>query len=184
MDGVLIDSLKTHFYAFNATFKKFGAKEVSLKTFQEKFWGIYIEKDAKTVFGNVSKHFLKELLDEYPLQIERFVKYIRRYDSIKNDEQLEVLLQICISRNPEAYTSIGVDIPGHIRFIRQMALKSDDWIKDYFRKQLTVNKDPVYEDIFTNSSKKRAIQEMTDAAKDVKADPRRFARKVDQEFRS
>lgn len=116
-------------------------------------------------------------------EIDHFVRYIRRYDSIKDDEQLEILLQIMITRNPDAYTSIGVDIPGHVQFIRQMALKSDDWLKDYFRKQIE-NKDLVYEDIFTNSSKKRAITEMTNAAKDLKTDPRKFARKVDQEFRS
>lgn len=116
-------------------------------------------------------------------EIERFIKYIRRMDSVKDDEQLELLLQVCMTKNPDSYTSIGIDIPGHAAFIRQKALKSDDELRDYFRKQTTVNKDPVYADLFENSSKKRAIKEMSNAAKDLKADPRAFARKVDAEFR-
>lgn len=116
-------------------------------------------------------------------EIERFVSYIRRMNSIPDDNQLELLLQVCITKNPDAYTSIGVDIPGHIQFIRQMGIKTDDWLRDYFRKQISINKDPVYQDIFENSSKKRAIKEMSHAAKDLKSDPRQFARKVDAEFR-
>lgn len=116
-------------------------------------------------------------------EIERFVSYIKRMNSITDDNQLELLLQVCITKNPDAYTSIGVDIPGHVQFIRQMALKGDDWLRNYFRKQISVNNDPVYTDIFESSSKKRAIKEMKEAAKDLKSDPRSFARRVDAEFR-
>lgn len=116
-------------------------------------------------------------------EIERFVSYIRRMNSITDDDQLELLLQISIAKNPDAYTSIGIDISGHVQFIRQMGLKTDDWLRDYFRKQISINKDPVYTDIFESSSKKRAINEMKESAKDLKADPRAFARKVDAEFR-
>lgn len=116
-------------------------------------------------------------------EIERFVGYIRKMNSIQDDGQLELLIQISITRNPDAYTSIGVDIPGHINFIRQMGLQTDAYLRDYLRKQISVNKDPVYTDIFENSSKKRAIKEMSQAAKDFKSDPTKFARKVDQEFR-
>jgi hypothetical protein len=115
--------------------------------------------------------------------IERFIKYIRRMDSIKNDVQLDILLQICMTRNPESYTSIGITIEGHRDFIRKMALKTDDQLKNYFINQIE-NKDLVYEDIFTNAEKQHAIRDMANAAKNVKTDPRRFARKVDQEFRS
>lgn len=117
-------------------------------------------------------------------EIDRFVSYIRRYNSIKDDGQLELLLQVVITRNPDAYTSIGVDIPGHIQFIRQMGLQTDAYMRDYLRKQIADNKDPVYTDIFESSSKKRAIVEMKEAAKDLKADPRKWARKIDAEFRS
>lgn len=117
-------------------------------------------------------------------EIDRFVSYIRRMNSITDDGQLELLIQISITRNPDAYTSIGVDIPGHITFIRQMGLQTDAYLRYYLRKQIAENKDPVYTDILTNSSKKRAIKEMKEVAKDLKADPRAFARKVDAEFRS
>lgn len=117
-------------------------------------------------------------------EIEKFIGYVRRMNSITDDSQLELLLQISTSKNPDAYTSIGIDIPGHIAFIRQMSLKSDDYLRDYFRKQIGINKDPVFTDIFENSSKKRVIKEMGEAAKDLKSDPRGFARKVDAEFRS
>lgn len=116
-------------------------------------------------------------------EIDRFVSYIRRMNSITDDGQLELLLQISINRNPDIYTSIGIDIPGHIQFIRQMGYRSDDELRSYLRKQIVINKDPVYTDIFESSSKKRAIKEMTEAAKDLKSDPRSFARKIDAEFR-
>jgi len=116
-------------------------------------------------------------------EIERFISYIRRMNSITDDGQLELLLQISINRNPDAYTSIGVDILGHIQFIRNMAPQSNDFLRSYFRKQIEVNKDPVYTDIFENSSKKRAIKDMELFAKNLKSDPRSFARKIDAEFR-
>ena len=115
--------------------------------------------------------------------IQRFIKYIRRMDSIKDDQQLEILLQICVTKNPDSYTSIGVDLAGHVQFIRQMSIRTDDQLRDYFVKQITVNKDPVYQDVFTNAEKQKAIKDMEISAKDLKSDPRQFARKVDAEFR-
>ena len=117
-------------------------------------------------------------------EIDRFVSYIRRMNSITDDGQLELLLQVCITRNQDTYTSIGVDIPGHVSFIRNMGLQTDAYLRDYLRKQIAENKDPVFTDIFESSSKKRAIVEMQEAAKDMKADPRKWARKIDEEFRS
>lgn len=116
-------------------------------------------------------------------EIERFIGYIRRMNSIPDNNQLELLLQVCINNNPDAYTSIGVDISGHVNFIRQMALRSDDELRSYLKKQIVVNKDPVFTDIFESSSKKRAIKDMSQAAKDLHADPRKWARKIDAEFR-
>ena len=48
MDGVLVDSFKTHFCAFNATIRKYGGEAVSPEAFQKKFWGRYIEPDIET----------------------------------------------------------------------------------------------------------------------------------------
>lgn len=114
-------------------------------------------------------------------EIERFIKYIRRMNSITDDTQLEFLLQACYSRNQDSYTSIGIDIPGHIKFIREMSRKTDDKIRQELQKQYEW--DFTIQDIFENSSKRVAIREMTDAAKDMKSNPKTFARKVDQEFR-
>ena len=82
MDGVLVDSLKTHFYAFNAAIAKFGGK-VSMKTFKEKIWGTYIEQDVRTVLGDVSEQRLKEIIEEYTLQIEKYEKYTKIYPEAK-----------------------------------------------------------------------------------------------------
>ncbi len=83
MDGVLVNSLKTHFYAFNATFTKFGAEKVSMKTFLNRYWGIYIEKDAEMIFPRLSPPLLQEILNEYPVQIAKFVDYVQIYPDTK-----------------------------------------------------------------------------------------------------
>ena len=83
MDGVLINSLRTHFHAFNATIEKFGGKRISLDTFHEKFWGTYVEQNAKIVFGDLSRQSLREIVDEYPLQLEKFAEYTNIYHETK-----------------------------------------------------------------------------------------------------
>ena len=83
MDGVLVDSLDTHFYAFNATFQKFGAEKIRRETFLEKFWGTYIEKDVELVFGKISRQLVKEIVEEYPLEIEKFTEYTKIYPEAK-----------------------------------------------------------------------------------------------------
>jgi len=83
MDGVLVDSLGTHFYAFNAVIEKFGKKRVSLKTFHEKFWGTYIEHDLRKVFGDIVPSKMKEIVDEYALQVGEFAKYTKIYSETK-----------------------------------------------------------------------------------------------------
>lgn len=109
--------------------------------------------------------------------IERFIKYIRRMSNL-TDEQLEVLLGIKIAEDPIYYTSVGVDIKGHIQFIRNMALQSDDVIRKYLKDQAKVNKDPVWIELFEDAGKKKAIKEMSEAAKSIKGDPKLFARRV------
>lgn len=114
--------------------------------------------------------------------IQRFINYIRRMNQL-NDEQMDILLGIKINEDPTYYTSIGITIEGHRQFIRQMALRTDDQLRDYLVKQIAINNDLVYQDIFTNAEKQKAIRDMEISAKDLKADPRGFARKVDAEFR-
>ena len=114
-------------------------------------------------------------------EIDKFIKYIRKTNSITDDQQLEFFLTVMYNRNPDTYTSLGVDIPGHVQFIREMAKYTDDQLRDKLRKQY--NQDLAIQDIFENNSKRQAIREMTDAAKDYKSNPKLFARKVDSEFR-
>lgn len=98
-----------------------------------------------------------------------------------NDEQMDILLGIKIKEDPTYYTSIGITIEGHRNFIREMSIRTDDQLRDYFVKQVK-NNDLVYQDIFSNAEKQNAIKEMSIAAKDLKSDPRNFARKIDAEF--
>jgi hypothetical protein len=83
-----------------------------------------------------------------------------------------------MAENPDYYTSIGVDIKGHINFIRQMAMMSDDMIRKTLRDEVEKNKDPVWTEIFEDAHKKKAISDMDRAAKDMKTDARLFAKKI------
>lgn len=114
--------------------------------------------------------------------IQRFINYIHRMNQL-NDEQMDILLGIKINEDPTYYTSIGITIEGHREFIREMSLRTDDQLRNYFVKQIK-NNDLVYQDIFSNAEKQHAIKDMQQSAKDLKSDPRRFARKIDAEFRS
>ena len=68
-------------------------------------------------------------------EIDKFIKYIRKTNSITDDQQLEFFLTVMYNRNPDTYTSLGVDIPGHVQFIREMAKYTDDQLRDKLRKQ-------------------------------------------------
>lgn len=107
--------------------------------------------------------------------IENFIKYIHRMNKL-NDSQLGFLIQAKISNNPENYTSIGIDVKGHIDYIRCMAKYDDNTLRSMLRK--SSNEDPIFTEIFENATKKKAIKEMGNTAKDIHGDPRVFARKV------
>ena len=79
MDGVLVDSFRTHFYAFNAAIVKFGGKHMSPEIFRDKFWGIYVEQNVKTLFRDISGQKLREIVEEYTLQMRKFGGHIRVY---------------------------------------------------------------------------------------------------------
>lgn len=107
--------------------------------------------------------------------IERFIKYVRRI-SILTDDQLQTLLSHAINSNPDSYMGIGVDIGGHIAYIRSMAMLSDDELRHAYRKSV---EDPVMREVFEDAAKKKALLDMQKMAKDIKGDPRMFARRVD-----
>ena len=83
MDGVLVDSLKTHFYAFNAAIVKFGGEDLSLETFRDKFWGKYVEQNVQTLFGDISGQKLREIVEEYTLQMGKFAEYTSVFSDTK-----------------------------------------------------------------------------------------------------
>jgi hypothetical protein len=106
--------------------------------------------------------------------IERLIKYIRRMNSL-DDARLRLLLGAAIEQNPDSYTSIGVDIPGHIAWIRRMALLNDEQMRAIL---LESSNDPVMQEIYEDAAKKKALIEMQNIAKDIKSSPTKFARKV------
>lgn len=114
-------------------------------------------------------------------EIDKFIKYIRRMNSITDDNQLEMLLTIMYNKNQETYTGVGVDLAGHVKWIREMSRYSDDKLRLIMREQCKW--DLTLQNIFEDSSKRRALKEVSDAAKDYKSNPRSFARKVDSDFR-
>lgn len=114
-------------------------------------------------------------------EIDKFIKYIRRMNSITDDNQLEMLLTIMYNKNQETYTGMGVDLSGHVKFIRDMSRHSDDKLKQILKKQYEW--DLTLQNILEDSSKRRAIKESTEAARSYKSDPRKFARQIDSEFR-
>ncbi len=109
--------------------------------------------------------------------IARFLGFVRRMNTL-NDEQLKVLIGVKITENPDHYNSLGIDVEGYVQFLRQMGMMSDDMIRKHLREEVEINKDPVYEEIFEDNAKKRAIIDMEKSAKEMKGDPRLFARKV------
>ena len=89
MDGVLVDSMSAHFYAFNATIRKFGKESVSMKMFNEELWGRYIAENIKEIFGNIPGEKLREIVEEYPLQVGKYAEHMKLYGDAK--EVLEEL---------------------------------------------------------------------------------------------
>jgi len=118
------------------------------------------------------------MLDEKTKEgIMRFIKHVRRMNTL-SDDQLRFLITTKISENPDHYHSIGIDIEGYIQWLRQVGMTSDDQIKKRFKDEIEINKDTVYHEIFEDADKKRSIIDMEKAARDMKSDPRSFARSV------
>jgi hypothetical protein len=107
--------------------------------------------------------------------VERLIKHIRRM-SLLTDEQLRSIINHAITNNPDSYMGIGTDIEGYIAYIRNMSKLTDDQIRHAFKDSAN---DPVMREIFEDAAKKKALLEMQKIAKDIKGDPKRFARRVD-----
>ena len=107
--------------------------------------------------------------------IERFIKHIRRM-SLLADDQLRTVVSHAITNNPDSYMGIGIDIEGYIAYIRNMSTLTDDQIRHAFKDSAN---DPVMREIFEDAAKKKALLEMQKMAKDIRGNPKRFARRVD-----
>lgn len=107
--------------------------------------------------------------------VERFIKYIRRMSILTND-QLRTVISRTTANNPDSYMTLGVDIDGHIAYIRNMSMFTDDQIRHAFKDSAN---DPVMSEIFEDAAEKKALLEMQKMAKDIRGDPKKFARKID-----
>ena len=107
--------------------------------------------------------------------VERLIKHIRRM-SLLTDDQFRTVVSRGVANNPESYMGIGIDIEGYINYIRNMSILTDDQLRHIFRESV---KDPAMYEIFDDAAKKKALLEMQNMAKEIKGDPRKFARRVD-----
>jgi hypothetical protein len=116
--------------------------------------------------------------------IQRYIKYIRRMNSMSNEELLVVLLA-SYNQDNEDYIGMaigGAGLEGHISHIREMGMLSDDKIRKWLRDAVYKDKDPVLSEVFESAAKQKSLLETKKMAKDLKGDPRKFARRVDREF--
>lgn len=101
--------------------------------------------------------------------IERYIGYIRRM-SLLTDDQLRIVL------GQTSIQGIGTNTEGHISHIRKMAVYADDQLRQYL---IQASNDPVMLEIFKNSAKRKALQDIKKMARGMQGDPRKFARRVD-----
>jgi HAD superfamily hydrolase (TIGR01549 family) len=106
LDGVLIDSMKTHYYATNSATRQFG-KKVTLKEFKEKFWGVYIGDSTRHVFGNDSLK-IRKVVENYRKNVPKYLKYTKVYPNAKEvleklkDKRLKLgIITSCLRRTTE-----------------------------------------------------------------------------------
>lgn len=115
--------------------------------------------------------------------IERYIKYIRRMNSLTSEELLVALLA-SYNQDEEDYIGMGVGagIEGHISHIREMGMMNDDKIRKWLRDAVYKDKDPVLSEVFESAAKQKSLLDAKKMAKDIRGDPRSFARKVDRDL--
>ena len=107
--------------------------------------------------------------------IERLIKHIRRM-SLLTDDQLRTITNHAITNNPDSYMGMGTDIEGYINYIRKTSILTDDQLRHTFRESTN---DSAMRKIFEDAAKKKALLDMQKMAKEIKGDPRKFARRID-----
>lgn len=96
------------------------------------------------------------------------------------DDQLVAILGTAWSQNPDSYMGVGIGLEGHAMHIREMSALTDDQMRKWLRDSAST--DPVMREIFEDATKKKMVSDINKMAKDIKGDPRKFARKVDKEL--
>lgn len=106
---------------------------------------------------------------------ERFIKYIRRMSTL-TDDQLRTVISLAVAKNPDSYAVLGTDIDKHIAYIRNMSMLTDDQMMNTFKNSAN---DPDMKEVFEEAAKKKTLLEMKKMAKDIRGNPKIFARRVD-----
>lgn len=74
-------------------------------------------------------------------------------------------------------TIIEEMIEGQLKYIRRMALLTDDQIRTIIRKKIAENPDMISH--YQDTSQKKLLDDITKMSRDIKGDPTKFARRVD-----
>lgn len=108
--------------------------------------------------------------------IERYIKHVRKM-SLLTDEQIKIIVSHIYSQNPDSVGIMGTNIEEYINKIRQMAMRSDAELRSLLRDAAA--KDQALRDTFEDASQKKLLSEIKEMAKDIRGDPKKFARRVD-----
>lgn len=108
--------------------------------------------------------------------IERYIRHVRKM-SLLTDDQIKAIASHIYNQNPDSIGITGIDIEGYINKTRQMATYSDAQLRSFLRDASA--KDQTLRDIFEDAAQKKLLSEIKEMAKDIKGDPRKFARRVD-----
>lgn len=134
------------------------------------------EKRNKVIDGNEGEILMDKQLEE---GISIYIKHIRKMAKL-TDQQMALLMTSHAVENNETLNNLNkmgpniMDaIDGQIKHVRQMQNLTDVQIKDVLIKNNM-------QEILREGALKRNLRDIADAAKDIKGDPKKFARKVDR----
>ncbi len=116
---------------------------------------------------------------ELELGIEIYIKHIRKMAKL-TDQQMALLMTSHAVENSETlntlfffFSDIMQAIDDQIKHVRQMQNLTDIQIRDVLLKNNM-------QEVLREGALKRNLKDISDAAKDIRSDARRFARKIDR----
>ncbi len=80
-DGVLTDSSKVIFTAFNKTLKFYGKDELSWDEFIAKVWGVELTKNVERIFPDLPREKIIEIANHYRKERRNNTEHIKIYPS-------------------------------------------------------------------------------------------------------